>query len=168
MTSDPKQPVRLVDLELTVNAARRRVQVESRTTLADCLRHGIGLTGTHIGCEHGVCGACTVLVDGKSTRSCLMLAVQARDLPIATVEGLAQDGKLNPLQEAFATHHAVQCGYCTPGILMTLTELLRDVPDAGEDDIRDVLSGHICRCTGYHNIIVAALAALKKQREAHT
>jgi len=166
MTIDPKQPCELLDLELTVNAVPRRVQVEPRTTLADCLRHGIGLTGTHVGCEHGVCGACTVLVDGKSARSCLMLAVQARDLPVSTVEGLAQDGKLNSLQEAFTKHHGVQCGYCTPGILMTLTELLRDVPDADEDDIRDVLSGHICRCTGYHNIVLSALAAVRMQREA--
>src|SRR6201990_599407 len=112
-------------ITLNINGRAVEAEVDVRVNLADFLRHGIGLTGTHVGCEHGVCGACTVLVDGKSARRCLMLHAQARALPISTVEGLAHDGKLNSLQEAFTTHHGVQCGYCTPGILMTLTELLR-------------------------------------------
>jgi len=149
---------------LHVNGQPREAEVESRTTLADCLRGGLGLTGTHLGCEHGVCGACTVLVDGHSARSCLMLARQAERYPIDTVEGLARDGLLNGLQQAFRELHGLQCGFCTPGILMTLTELLRDQPEADEAAVRDALSGHLCRCTGYQNIVAAALAALRRQR----
>ena len=142
---------------VVVNGAERSAQVESRVSLADFLRHGLGLTGTHLGCEHGVCGACTVLVDGRSMRSCLMLAVQAESQQVTTVEGLAQGGALNPLQQAFWDKHGLQCGFCTPGILMTLTELLRERPAPTEAEVREVLSGHLCRCTGYQNIVEAAL-----------
>jgi 2-furoyl-CoA dehydrogenase 2Fe-2S iron sulfur subunit len=155
----------LHDIVLKVNGGACPARVESRTTLADCLRGELGLTGTHLGCEHGVCGACTVLVDGRSARSCLMLARQAERYEVRTVEGLEENGMLNGLQQAFRELHGLQCGFCTPGILMTLTELLRDQPDAGEAEVRDALSGHLCRCTGYHNIVAAALAALRAQRE---
>lgn len=145
---------------LTVNGTRRSASCAARRTLADFLRHDLELTGTHVGCEHGVCGACTVLVDGAAVRGCLMLAVQAEGCRVETVEGLAApDGALSPLQQAFSDHHALQCGFCTPGILMTLVEVLRERPDADEAEIRDALSGNLCRCTGYQNIVDAALAA---------
>jgi carbon-monoxide dehydrogenase small subunit len=147
-------------IKLRVNGVEHTGEVEHRTTLADFLRHELRLTGTHLGCEHGVCGACTVLVDGLSMRSCLLLAVQADGRAVTTVEGLAAaDGELNPLQLAFWDRHGLQCGFCTPGILMSLTELLRDNPDPSEAEVRDVLSGHLCRCTGYQNIVAAALDA---------
>jgi carbon-monoxide dehydrogenase small subunit len=157
------------DITLTINDKLRSGTVEARTSLADFLRHGLGLTGTHLGCEHGVCGACTVLVDGAAVRSCLMLAVQAHGTDVTTVEGLAgpDDGTLNPLQAAFWEHHGLQCGYCTPGILMTLTQVLRDNPDPSDDDLREALSGNLCRCTGYAGIIWAARAAAKVLRETH-
>jgi carbon-monoxide dehydrogenase small subunit len=143
---------------VTVNGKRYERNVEPRITLADFIRHDLGLTGTHLGCEHGVCGACTILVDGRTARSCLMFAVQANGRSIDTIEGLAApDGTLNPLQEAFRKHHALQCGFCTPGMLMTLTELLRDNPNCNEAEIRDTLSGNLCRCTGYSGIVDAAL-----------
>jgi carbon-monoxide dehydrogenase small subunit len=145
---------------LTVNGQDHEIEIETRTTLADCLRRGLGLTGTHIGCEHGVCGACTVLVDGRSARSCLMLAVQADGSAIETIEGLkGADGAWHPLQTAFHEHHGLQCGFCTPGMLMTLVEFLREVPAPTEADVREALSGNICRCTGYQGIVAAALAA---------
>jgi 2-furoyl-CoA dehydrogenase 2Fe-2S iron sulfur subunit len=147
------------NITLVVNGMARAAAVESRMTLADCLRHELGLTGTHLGCEHGVCGACTVLIDGRTARGCLMLAVQAEGHEVTTVEGLSRDGELNALQQAFWELHGLQCGYCTSGILLTLTELLRDDPAPTEDAIREVLSGHLCRCTGYQNIVAAALAA---------
>jgi len=153
------------DIELVVNDRSYQVAVESRTTLADCLRNQLGLTGTHLGCEHGVCGACTVLVDGRTARGCLMLAAQADGCRITTVEGLSADGDLQPLQQAFWNHHGLQCGFCTPGVLMTLTELLRDDPQADEKAIRLALSGHLCRCTGYQNIVAAALSAVESLRE---
>ena len=154
-------------IAVTVNGARHEATVPVRVTLADFLRHELRLTGTHLGCEHGVCGACTILLDGQSARSCLMLAVQADGREIMTVEGLAPDSKtLHPLQQAFHDHHGLQCGFCTPGILMTLIELLRDNPDPTEDDIRVGISGNLCRCTGYQNIIVAALDAAKRLRGA--
>ena len=154
-------------IALTVNGARHEATVPVRVTLADFLRHELRLTGTHLGCEHGVCGACTILLDGQSARSCLMLAVQADGREIMTVEGLAADAKtLHPLQQAFHDHHGLQCGFCTPGILMTLVELLRDNPNPTEDDIRIGISGNLCRCTGYQNIIVAALDAAKRLRAA--
>ncbi|HAA92454.1 MAG: (2Fe-2S)-binding protein [Rhodospirillaceae bacterium] len=146
------------EVSLSINGKPYDRSVEGRLTLADFLRHEIELTGTHLGCEHGVCGACTVLVDGKTARSCLMLAVQADGTDITTVEGLAEDGELNDLQQAFMDNHALQCGFCTPGMLMTLTELLRDNHNPSEQDVRDAISGNICRCTGYQGIVNAALS----------
>ena len=155
---------RALALTLDVNGKSYETTVEARTTLADCLRNHLGLTGTHLGCEHGVCGACTVLVDGRTARSCLMLAAQAEGCRVTTVEGLAGDGELQPLQQAFWDLHGLQCGFCTPGVLMTLTELLRDDPNANEEAIRLALSGHLCRCTGYQNIVAAALSAAERMR----
>jgi len=152
-------------ITVTVNGKARTREVETRLTLADFLRHDLNLTGTHVGCEHGVCGACTVLVNGRSVRSCLMLAVQCDGQEIATVESLANGGKLNPLQQAFQDCHGLQCGFCTPGILMTLTEFLRDHPAPDEAEVRDAMTGNICRCTGYQGIVDAALAAAKRMRE---
>ena len=152
-------------ITVTVNGRVHERTVETRLTLADFLRHELNLTGTHVGCEHGVCGACTVLVGGVSARACLMLAVQCDGQEIATVESLADGDRLNPLQQAFQDHHGLQCGFCTPGILMTLTEFLRDHPEPTEAEVRDTLSGNICRCTGYQGIVDAALAAAKRTRE---
>jgi carbon-monoxide dehydrogenase small subunit len=153
------------NIAVTVNGKRHEATVPVWVTLADFLRHQLGLTGTHLGCEHGVCGACTILFDGHSARSCLMLAVQADGHEIMTVEGIAADaGTLHPLQQAFHEHHGLQCGFCTPGILTTLIELLRDNPDPTEEDIRIGISGNLCRCTGYQNIVIAALDAAKRMR----
>jgi aerobic-type carbon monoxide dehydrogenase small subunit (CoxS/CutS family) len=146
-------------VRLTLNGRAFAGRAPARMHLADFLRREAGLTGTHLGCEHGVCGACTVLVDGTTARACLMLAVQADGCDVRTVEGLADGAALHPLQQAFWDHHGLQCGYCTPGILMSLTELLRDTPHPGEAAVRECLSGHLCRCTGYQNIVAAALAA---------
>lgn len=146
-------------IRLTLNGAPRTLEVEDRMTLADCLRETAGLTGTHLGCEHGVCGACTVLQDGAPVRACLTLARQAEGSAIQTVEGLAGDGPLTPLQQAFRRHHALQCGFCTPGILMSMHALLTTEPDADADRVREVLSGHLCRCTGYVPIVEAVLDA---------
>ncbi len=152
-------------IEITVNGVRHQVEVETRVTLADCLRHHLGLTGTHLGCEHGVCGACTVLVDGRTARSCLMLAVQADGAEIATIEGLAGgDGAFHPLQQAFHDNHGLQCGFCTPGVLMTLIEFLEHNPDPSETEVREALSGNLCRCTGYQGIVAAALDAARRMR----
>ena len=159
LSADTRHPV-----QVELNGTARSGFAEPRTLLSDFLRHELGATGTHVGCEHGVCGACTVLVDGRPVRSCLTLAVQAHGARVRTVEGLAERGELAPLQAAFRRHFALQCGYCTPGILMTLTALLRDRPDADEAAIRDALSGHICRCTGYTPIIKAALEAAAGMR----
>jgi carbon-monoxide dehydrogenase small subunit len=142
-----------------VNGKPVAVEVEPRTSLADCLRGQLRLTGTHLGCEHGVCGACTVIVDGEAVRSCLMLAVQAEGSKVITVEGLSQEEGLTPLQTAFKKHHALQCGFCTPGILTTAHALLSDEPEASEERIRSVLSGNLCRCTGYIPIVEAILEA---------
>lgn len=143
-----------------VNGRERTVTVENRMLLSDLLRHELGLTGTHVGCEHGVCGACTVQIDGVAARSCLTLAAQAEGMDIRTVEALAPaPGRLSVLQAAFREHHALQCGFCTSGILMTLDALLAGQPRASEATIRDALSGHLCRCTGYEPIVRAALAA---------
>ena len=143
----------------TVNGKAYETTVEPRTTLADCLRHDLKLTGTHVGCEHGVCGACTVIGDGAAVRSCLIFAVQADGMDITTVEGLSEGDRLSPLQASFRKHHAVQCGFCTAGILTTAHTLLTEEPDADADRIREVLSGNICRCTGYVQIIDAVLDA---------
>ena len=149
-------------LRYAIEVNGRRIEIdglEARTTLADCLRHHLRLTGTHVGCEHGVCGACTVIVDGSAVRSCLMLAVQAEDSSVVTVEGLSRDDGLTPLQTAFRKHHALQCGFCTPGIVTTMHAMLTDEPDADEERIREVLSGNLCRCTGYISIVEAVLEA---------
>ncbi len=146
-------------LRFEVNGRPVEADVAPRTTLCDCLRDHLNLTGTHAGCEHGVCGACTVIVDGRAVRSCLLLAVQAAGAVIVTVEGLADGDDLSPLQQAFRKHHALQCGFCTSGMLTTLHALLSDEPSADEERIRDVLSGNLCRCTGYIPIIEAALEA---------
>ena len=147
-------------IAVEVNGRVHEAEVEPRTLLSDFLRHDVGLTGTHVGCEHGVCGACTVQVDGEPVRSCLMLAVQARGRSVLTVEGLAGDGgALHPLQQAFHEHHALQCGFCTPGFLMAAEALLRDNPEASEREIREGLAGHLCRCTGYEGIVAAVRAA---------
>jgi aerobic-type carbon monoxide dehydrogenase small subunit (CoxS/CutS family) len=151
-----------VDITVTVNGEQHAGAVEPRLLLADFLRHTLGLTGTHVGCEHGVCGACTVLIDGDSARSCLMFAVQADGRSIETVESLGGIGRLNALQEAFHTHHALQCGFCTPGMLMTATDLIRKYPLASDDDIRKGLSGNLCRCTGYEHIVRAIRAVIGK------
>jgi aerobic-type carbon monoxide dehydrogenase small subunit (CoxS/CutS family) len=153
-------------IRVRVNGSEYGRVVETRLTLADFLRHDIGLTGTHVGCEHGVCGACTVLVNGRSSRSCLMLAVQAHGHEIRTVEGLAAaDGTLSPLQQAFWEMHALQCGFCTAGMLMTLTELLASNPTPSEAEIRERIAGNICRCTGYQPIVEAALLAAERLRQ---
>jgi aerobic-type carbon monoxide dehydrogenase small subunit (CoxS/CutS family) len=141
----------------TLNGEQREAAVDPRTHLGDFLRHSLGLAGTHIGCEHGVCGACTVIVDGAPVRSCLMLAVQIDDCTVETVESLGKPGELSPLQQAFAINHGLQCGFCTPGMLMTLEAFLRVTPTPTEQDVRIAISGNICRCTGYQGIVQAAL-----------
>jgi aerobic-type carbon monoxide dehydrogenase small subunit (CoxS/CutS family) len=146
-------------IRFKVNGSEVEVLAESRTSLADCLRRDFKLTGTHLGCEHGVCGACTIILDGAAVRSCLMLAVQADGSEILTVEGLSRGDALSPLQASFRKHHALQCGFCTPGILTTAHALLSEEPDADADRIRSVLSGNVCRCTGYISIIEAVLDA---------
>jgi carbon-monoxide dehydrogenase small subunit len=154
------------EITLTVNGKPYTESVEDRFSLADFLRQCLGLTGTHLGCEHGVCGACTVLVDGEAVRGCLMLAVQADGKSVTTVEGLAAaDGSLNLLQQAFMDHHGLQCGFCTPGILTTLTAYLETNPDPSEEEIRQALSGNICRCTGYETVVQAALAVVRSMRD---
>ena len=153
-----------VPITVSVNGVEYRRSVEPRLLLSDFLRHDLALTGTHVGCEHGACGACTVLLDGAAVRSCLMFAVQADGHDILTVEGLAAGGgELHPLQEAFRQAHALQCGFCTPGFLMTLIPFLDEHPDADERVIREAISGNLCRCTGYANIVRAVQAALKRQ-----
>ena len=153
------------DVRVTVNGRAYARNVEPRTLLVDFLRRDCGLTGTHVGCAHGVCGACTVLLDGASVRSCLAFAVQAEGREVTTVEGLADGGSLNALQQAFHEHHALQCGYCTPGFLMSLTEFLRETPDPDEARIRERLSGNLCRCTGYANVVRAVRAAARRLRD---
>jgi carbon-monoxide dehydrogenase small subunit len=151
--SDPRQ------ITLTINGTDHTVTVEPRRTLVDVIRDDCGQTGTHIGCEHGVCGTCTVLIDNEPVRSCLMFAVQARGRSIRTVEGLQKGEKLHPMQESFMRHHALQCGYCTPGFLMLAVGALEKDPDLGEEELLDILSSNLCRCTGYENIIKAVRAA---------
>ena len=154
-----------MSVRFEVNGKQVEVEVEPRMTLADCLRQKLRLTGTHLGCEHGVCGACTVLLDGRAVRSCLLLAVQANGRAITTVEGMASsDGTLHPLQAAFRDHHGLQCGFCTPGMLTTLVEFLGENPDPTPDEVRVAISGNLCRCTGYQGIVDAALDAAKRLR----
>lgn len=153
-------------IHLTINGQSHQVEVEPRWLLSDVIRHQLGLTGTHVGCEQGVCGACTVLVDGKPERSCLMFAIQAEGVEITTVEGLSPNpGTLTPLQESFRDHHALQCGYCTPGMLLTATALLKKDPHPSEATIREALSGNLCRCTGYQFIVDAILAVANEAQE---
>ena len=166
-----------ISITVTVNEKKYKREVEPRLLLSDFLRHELGLTGTHVGCEHGVCGACTILFDGESARSCLIFAVQADGHAINTVEGLAaalssphlptdggKEGGLHPIQQAFWEAHGLQCGYCTPGILMTLVPFLKENPDPTEDEIRHALSGNLCRCTGYQHIVDAVKLAAEKMR----
>ena len=153
-----------IDIELHVNGECHRIAVEPRQTLADALRDNCGLIGTHLGCEHGVCGACTVMADGCAIRSCLMFAVQAQGMRIVTVEGLGEPGKLHPLQRAFIEHHALQCGYCTPGFLMLAAATLQATPNIDDETLREVLASNLCRCTGYKNILAAVKAVAAEMR----
>ena len=155
----------LVSIRLTVNGQAREGRCETRKLLVDFLREDLGLTGTHVGCEHGVCGACTVLVNGEAARSCLMLAVQANGADLLTIEGLMKDGRLHPLQEAFHEHHGLQCGFCTPGMLLTALDLLQTNPRPTEAEIRQGLSAVLCRCTGYQGIVKAVEAAAARIRD---
>lgn len=152
------------DITVTVNGHAYASTIKTRLTLADYLRHELSLTGTHVGCEHGVCGACTVLVDGISARACLMLAVQADGHEITTIEGLARQNELHPLQQALHEMHGLQCGFCTPGMLTTLTELLASNSDPSEEEVRIAISGNLCRCTGYDGIVKATLLAAERMR----
>jgi carbon-monoxide dehydrogenase small subunit len=156
------------DITLTINGQAHAIRVEPRRTLVDAIREDCGQTGTHIGCEHGVCGACTVLVDGAPVRSCLMFAVQAEGKQIRTVEGLATGDELNALQRAFMEHHGLQCGFCTPGFLMLVTGVLEREPDITDDELTDVLSSNLCRCTGYQNIVKAVCAVACEMRQRRT
>ena len=161
------KPARKVALRVIVNGEEHEALVEPRRLLVDLLRDDLGLTGTHIGCEHGVCGACTVLLDGQTVRSCLLLAVQAKGHSVMTVEGLADaDGSLHPIQAAFMAEHGLQCGFCTPGFLMTAYELLRANPAPDEEEIRAAISGNLCRCTGYQNIVRSVRAAAETMAAA--
>jgi len=153
-------------ITLRVNGTTYTAEAEPRKTLADFIREDCGLTGTHLGCEHGVCGACTILMDGQTVRSCLLFAVQAEGADLATVEGLADGDRLHPIQQAYWDHHALQCGFCTPGFLMTTVELLHDNPRPTEREIREGLAGNLCRCTGYQNIVKAVAAAAETLADA--
>jgi carbon-monoxide dehydrogenase small subunit len=154
-----------IDVSVTVNGTPYERTVEPRMLLSDFLRHELGLTGTHVGCEHGVCGACTILFDGQPMRSCLMFAVQAHGHEILTVEGLGTPDTLHPIQEAFWDSHAVQCGFCTPGILLSMVAFLEETPDPTEAEIREAMGGHLCRCTGYQHIVDAVKLAAERIRE---
>ena len=151
-------------IKVTINGSEYSREVESRLLLSDFLRHTLGLTGTHVGCEHGVCGSCTILLDGAAVRSCLLLAVMVDGHEIGTVEGLGSPENLHPIQEAFHEAHGLQCGFCTPGILMTLVPFLEDNPKPSESEIREAISGNLCRCTGYQHIVDAVLLAAKKEQ----
>jgi carbon-monoxide dehydrogenase small subunit len=156
-----------VDIEVTINGVRRRHRVAARLTLADYLRVDCGLTGTHLGCEHGVCGACTVLLDGEAVRACLVFAVQANGSEVTTVEGIAApDGTLSPVQAAFREQHGLQCGFCTPGFIVSCTAFLRDNPNPSEAEIREGISGNLCRCTGYQGIVAAVASAAESMNES--
>jgi len=159
-------PAYELDVELSVNGEARRARVEARRSLAELLRDDLGLTGTHLGCEHGVCGSCTVLLDGEPVRSCLTLAVQATGRAVTTVEGLAVGDDLHPVQQGCLECHSFQCGFCTPGVLVTAAALLDEVPDPDEATIREALSGNLCRCTGYESIVEGVLRAAELRREA--
>jgi carbon-monoxide dehydrogenase small subunit len=154
----------LISITVTVNGTRYERAVEPRLLLSDFLRHDLGLTGTHVGCEHGVCGACTILLDDEPVRSCLVFAVQANNHRVTTVEALGTPDALHPIQEAFRERHGAQCGYCTPGILMSLVPFLQENPDPTEEEIREAISGNLCRCTGYQHIVDAVKLAAEKMR----
>jgi aerobic-type carbon monoxide dehydrogenase small subunit (CoxS/CutS family) len=154
----------LVDIKLTVNGTNHEGRAEPRKLLVDFLREDLGLTGTHSGCEHGICGVCTVLFNGEAVRSCIMVAVQAEGAEITTIEGLAKDGNFHPLQEAFHREHGLQCGFCTPGMLITALDFLRINPSPSEEEVREAMSAVICRCTGYRNIVRAVVAAAEMMR----
>ena len=160
--------MKTISVNMVVNDQKHSADVSPRLLLSDCLRHDLGLPGTHVGCEHGVCGSCTVVVDGRAARSCLMFAVQADGAEIKTIEGLSNAGVLHPIQEAFWEEHGLQCGYCTPGMLMTAYELLTKNPNPSDDDIREAISGNLCRCTGYTYIVNAIRSAAAKMRALHT
>jgi len=155
-----------VDVTLTINGRDHAIRVEPRKTLVDAIRDDCGQTGTHIGCEHGVCGTCTIILDGEAVRSCLMFAVQAQGKTIRTIEGLGTPDNLHPLQRAFIAHHGLQCGFCTPGFLMLAANALEQNPDIGDEDLTDVLASNLCRCTGYQNIIKAVRAARDEMKAA--
>lgn len=155
----------VVTVRLRVNGVQYERVVEPRLLLSDFLREGLGLTGTHVGCEHGICGCCTVMVDGLTVRSCLMFAVQSDGAEVKTIEGLAEEGKLHPLQDAFGEHHALQCGFCTPGMIFTALEVLRENPRPTDREIREGIGGTICRCTGYHHIVEAIKAAAQRMAQ---
>ena len=155
-----------VSVSVTVNGQRRSAQVEPRLLLVHFLRDSLGLTGTHVGCDTSNCGACTVHVDGEAVKSCTVLAVQADGSEVMTIEGMGQDGALHPLQDAFWTHHGLQCGYCTPGMIMAAADLLQRNPEPSEHDVREALAGNLCRCTGYQNIVKAVLGAAAEMRGA--
>ena len=165
-TTETTMP-KLFELAVTVNGTCHEQAVEPRTLLSDFLRHDLGLTGTHVGCEHGVCGACTVLLDEEPVRSCLVFAVQTHGHTVTTVEGLGVIDQLHPVQEAFRQAHGVQCGFCTPGILTTVVAFLAENPDPGEEEIREALSGNLCRCTGYQHIVDAVRLAAQNMKTAH-
>ncbi len=154
----------LVPVRMSVNGKQRQAYCAPRTSLADFLRDDLSLTGTHVGCEHGVCGVCTVMVNGEAARSCLMFAVQAEGAEVVTIEGLADQGKLHPLQQAFHQHHALQCGFCTPGMLIAALDFLNTNPNPTEEEVREALSAVLCRCTGYQNIVKAVMAAAAELR----
>ncbi len=156
----------MTEIVLTVNGRERRAEAEPRMTLADFLRDRLGLTGTHLGCEHGVCGACTVVMDGRSVRSCLLFAVQAEGHDLVTVESLSEGDDLHPIQQAFHERHALQCGFCTPGFVLSVVELLQTNPRPTEGEVREWLSGNLCRCTGYQNIVDAVLLAAERMGSA--
>jgi aerobic-type carbon monoxide dehydrogenase small subunit (CoxS/CutS family) len=158
-------PGELFPVSLVVNGVSYEVDVEARWLLSDVLRHVVGLTGTHVGCEHGVCGCCTVLVDGRPARSCLMLAIQAEGAQIRTVEALAEDGQLHPLQESFRRHHGLQCGFCTPGFLMTALPIYKKAREMSDDELREAIGGQLCRCTGYAGILAAIRGAAEIEDE---
>jgi carbon-monoxide dehydrogenase small subunit len=162
MTAAPEE---LYEVELQVNGVQRTASVPARRLLSDFLRHDLGLTGTHVGCEHGVCGACTVIVDGRPMRSCLMLAVSARGHEITTVEGLGTPEDMHPVQQAFRECHGLQCGFCTPGFLTTVAAFIEENPSPTEEDAREAVSGNLCRCTGYQNIVKATVRAAEIARE---
>ncbi len=153
------------DITLNINSRNYAVRAEARRTLVDVIRDDCGLTGTHIGCEHGICGACTVILDDEAVRACLMFAVQAQGKKIRTVEGLANGDTLHPIQQAFIDHHGLQCGFCTPGFLMLAVNMLERQPDIGDEDMLDVLASNLCRCTGYQNIVKAVRAAAAEMRK---